>query len=110
MVVVNPYLAGLLADAGAAVDFTVFAQYGVLGIIATILIWFARGAHKREQDRADRLEQENQRLHELILDRVIPALTAASQAAEESAELLRDVQRERSITVLARRRLDNGDL
>ncbi len=91
----------IAVDAGAAgVDLTVFAQYGVLGVIAAILIWFARGAHQRERDRADRMEQENKRLHELILDRVIPALTSASAAAEDAAELLRAMQRERELTAL----------
>ncbi len=85
---------------GSGVDLTVFAQYGVLGIVAAMLIWFARGAHQRERDRADRMEAENKRLHELILDRVIPALTSATQAAEESTELLRAMQRERELAVL----------
>lgn len=84
----------VLADSGD-VDITVFAQYGVLGIIAAMLIWFAKGAHQRERDRADRLEEDNKRLNALILDRVIPALTSATHAAEESAELMRVLQRER---------------
>lgn len=88
------------ADTGA-VDLTIFAQYGVLGIIAAMLIWFAKGAHQRERDRADRMEAENKRLNELILDRVIPALTSASRAAEESAELLNALQRERELAHLA---------
>lgn len=77
------------------------AQYGVLGIIAGLLIFFANGAHKRERDRADRMEAENKRLNELILDRVIPALTSATRAAEESAELLNAIQRERQLTQIA---------
>jgi hypothetical protein len=95
----------LTADAGGtSLDLTVFAQYGVLGIIAAILIWFARGAHQRERDRADRLEEENRRLNALILDRVIPALTSATNAVEESAELLNAIQREREYNVLADQR------
>lgn len=85
-------------DAGAGgLDITIFAQYGILGIIAAMLIFFARGAHQRERDRADRMEAENRRLNELILDRVIPALTSATKAAEESAELLAAMQREREL-------------
>lgn len=78
-------------------DLTIFAQYGVLGIFAGMLVWFAKGAHQRERDRADRMEAEIQRLHELILDRVIPALTSATRAAEESTELLAAMQRERQM-------------
>ncbi len=83
-----------------AVDLTVFAQYGVLGIITGTLIMFARGAYQREKDRADRGEAETQRLYQLMLDRVIPALTSATQAAEDSTELLRAMQRERELAAI----------
>ncbi len=99
------------ADAGGSpIDLTVFAQYGILGVIAAMLIWFARGAHQRERDRADRLEAEVQRLHALMLDRVIPALTSATNAAEESAALLGAMQRERELSNLVnlRRSTDGG--
>lgn len=95
------------ADQGS-IDFTVFAQYGVLGIIAAMLIWFAKGAHQRERDRADRMEDENKRLNALILDRVIPALTSATRAAEESAELLNALQREREFVQREQRRGAKG--
>lgn len=87
-----------LAAAGtptAGVDLNVFAQYGLLGAIAAGLIWFAKGAHQRERDRVDALEAENKRLNGIIQDRVIPALTSATRAAEESADLLNAMQRER---------------
>jgi hypothetical protein len=102
----------LAADAGGGgIDVAIFAQYGVLGIIASILIWFAKGAHQREKDRSDRLEAEVQRLHEVMIERVIPALSSASRAAEESAALLAAVQRERELAqVLHRQRRDpEGD-
>lgn len=94
-----------LADGSTGVDLSVFAQYGVLGVLTVLLIWFAKGAHQRERDRADRLEAENQRLNQVILDRVIPALTSASRAAEDSSELMRDMQREREVSTLAHKRI-----
>lgn len=99
------HLLAVAEDAGQ-IDLAIFAQYGVLGLITALLIWFAKGAHQRERDRGDRLEAEVGRLHTLMLDRVIPALTSASRAAEESAELLRAVQREREqeLAHLAQRR------
>jgi hypothetical protein len=100
--------APLAADPTGALDLSVFAQYGILGILALMLIFFARGAHQRERERADRLEQENQRLHELIIDRVIPALGSATRAAEEAAELLAAMQRERELSALIRRREVEG--
>lgn len=106
------FLQFLAAESGGgSVDLTVFAQYGPLGIIAALLIWFAKGAHQRERDRADRMEAENKRLNELILDQVIPALTSATRAAEESAELLNALQREREYAKFAghRRGTEGGN-
>jgi hypothetical protein len=83
------------AETPGQVDLSIFAQYGVLGIFAALLVWFARGAYQRERERADRIEEENRRLNAIIQDRVIPALTSATRAAEESGSLLSAIQRER---------------
>ncbi len=85
---------GFAPDVGS-VDVGLFAQYGVLGILCLILIFFAKGAYQRERDRADRADEENKRLNQVLLEKVIPALLSATRAAEESAELLREIQRER---------------
>jgi hypothetical protein len=82
------------ADTGS-LDLTVFAQYGVLGIVAAMLVWFAKGAHQRERDRADRMEEKNERLQSLILERVIPALSSATHAIEECTTLLREIEHNR---------------
>lgn len=84
----------IAADTGA-VDLSIFAQYGVLGLFAAILLWFSKGSVQRERDRADRLEDENRRLNSVIQDRVIPALTSATTAVQQSSELLNNIQRER---------------
>jgi len=103
-----PHIIAAPVDPGS-IDVTVFAQYGILGIIAAMLIWFAKGAHQRERDRADRLEEENRRLNNLLLDRVIPALMSATRAAEESAELMSAIQREREVAHLSRQHVrDTG--
>lgn len=105
----------VLADPTGAVDYSVFAQYGLLGVVAALLLWFAKGAVQRERDgadreraRGDRLEEENRRLNTVIQDRIIPALTSAARAAEESTELLRAIQRERELD--QRLRAKGGDL
>lgn len=90
----DPILIPFAANEGT-VDVSTFAQYGVLGIITLILIWFAKGAHQRERDRADQLQADNKALNQLIIDRVIPALTSSAAAIEQSTELIRDIQRER---------------
>ncbi len=82
------------ADAGA-VDIGLFAQYGILGILCAGLIVFARGAYQRERDRADRHEEEIKRLHDTMLDKVVPALTAGTNTIEEAIKVLSSLQRER---------------
>jgi hypothetical protein len=90
------WLRWLAADpTSTGADLSVLGQYGVLGLVAAGLLWFAHGAIQRERDRADRLEADNRRLNEVIQDRVIPALTSATKVAEESTGLLQAMQRER---------------
>lgn len=81
------------ADAGQAPGADVFVQYGALGAIALILLWFAKSAIDRERDRADRMEEEVRRLNQLTQDKTVPALEAATRAVAETAELLRDISR-----------------
>jgi len=81
-------------------DLGMLIQYGVLGIAAGALSVFARVAYRRETERADRLEAEVIRLNSLIIERAIPALTSAAQAAEDATSLLRDMQREREISMI----------
>jgi hypothetical protein len=104
----NTLLIEVAADPAGTVDVSVFAQYGILGVLSLGLILFARGAYGRERDRADRLEQENKRLNEAIQERVIPALLSATRAAEESTELLAAMQRERELMLLADQRRMRG--
>jgi hypothetical protein len=97
-----PQVVAVDASGGGGIDLAVFANYGVVGVVAAILIWFAKGAHQRERDRGDRLEGELQRLHEVMMERVIPALSAATRTAEESASLLASMQRERELTQIVK--------
>lgn len=83
-----------VAETGS-VDVGLFAQYGVLGVLCAGLILFARGAYQRERDRADRHEEEIKRLHDLMIDKVVPALTAGTTTIEEAVKVLSSIQRER---------------
>lgn len=71
-------LAPLLAQASPWVDPLV--EYGVLGIIVAILFTFARHAYNREAKRADRLEEENNRLRRHNEEKIIPLLVRAMDA------------------------------
>jgi hypothetical protein len=75
-------------------NYATLGQYGVLGIFAVLLVWFAKFMISRETSRADRLEAEVVRLNDVIASKVIPALMSATGAVEESTELLRDLQRD----------------
>lgn len=76
------------ADPGG-VDFTVFAQYGVLGVIVVILILYARSQTQRESARADRLEEKKDAQTLDVLNRVIPALEASARAVDESQQIVK---------------------
>jgi hypothetical protein len=89
------------------VNFGILAQYGLLGFVAAGAIVFGRVSYKREIDRSDRLEAEVTRLNSLIIerdnmiiDRVIPALTSAVQVVEEATRLLREMQHTQEMNLL----------
>lgn len=113
--VTSPIWEELAAEASSgSLDLGALAQYGVLGLGAGALAVFARIAYRRETERADRLEAEVVRLNNLIIDRAVPALTAAAQAAEEATLLLRELQRDRERELMrvpppARSRARQGD-
>lgn len=58
-------------------------QYGAIGLMAALLLWFAWRAYKREADRADKLEAEVARLNQVMLDQ--------SKSSTESTTAMRDV-------------------
>lgn len=77
-------------------DSTTLTQYGALGIallvaIAAVKVLFNREveAHKREQERADRLEAELRQLNELVRTQYVEKLASATQAIGEALAVLR---------------------
>lgn len=85
------YWMHLAADAtSGGIDVNIFAQYGVLGVAVFALGWFAKGAYANAVARGDRLEEDNRRLNQAIQDRVIPALTESTLAAQEATRVLRE--------------------
>jgi hypothetical protein len=104
----RPLVNVIAAEAGAEPNLGLLAQYGVLGLVAMLLIIFARVSYKRETDRSDRLETEVVRLNNMIIEKVIPALSSATGAIQDATELLRAVQREREINTLRTRERNQG--
>lgn len=81
---------------GGAVDATSpLLQYGAIGVIAALLIVFARGAYQREAKRADALDEELRRLNADMRERLVPLMTDVVRVLAEVNALQRD-RRERS--------------
>lgn len=73
----------------AAPELDAWLQYGVLGLVlaAVVLGWLVPGpSHKRETERADRLEVELRTLRERTEERVIPLVTRALDLIERPRE------------------------
>lgn len=75
---------------------SVATQYGALGVallvaIAAVKVLFNREveAHKREQERADRLETELKSLNEILRTQVVEKLAASNQVLAEVLTVLR---------------------
>ncbi len=75
----------------------VLANYGALGIFAGLLMVFARGAYKREADRADASNAALIKLYDLTLERFGPAFESAVRAIEGSTSLLSELRSEREM-------------
>jgi len=90
----------LTAEASSDVS-TNLLNYGVLGIFAVVMVTLIRVLLKREQERADRLENEVTRLNGIIQEKTIPALLAATEAVKSSQDFLRQMEYQRKIEVEA---------
>lgn len=65
-------------------------QYGVLGVLAALLIAFARSAYLREAKRADALDEELRHLNADMRDRLVPLLTDVVRVLAETAAAQRE--------------------
>lgn len=67
-----------------------FLQFGVLGAVALLGLWFVLTAYRREVARGDTAEKALAELNREMRDKVIPALTEATGALVECARIMRD--------------------
>jgi hypothetical protein len=84
------------------------AQYGVLGIFAALMVVLVQRLLKREQDRSDKAEAEVARLNGLFQEKILPLLGSATNAIEAAQAVLKDIQRQREIDDILRRREQGG--
>lgn len=80
-----PYLA---AEGGTSDPLTMLLQYGVLGIVAVLLIIFARSAINRDRDRADKAEAQVKELNDFIRNELLPRQVEATILHKQVAEVL----------------------
>lgn len=85
-------------------DVRELGQYGVLGAFALMLLAYARASLKREQDRGDRLEEENRRLNVSIQEKIVPAVTQATQALVGAQQVMQAIQYQHELANPPRRR------
>lgn len=71
----------------------IFLQYGLIGAVALVLGFYARGAIKATEERARRLEEDNRRLYQIMADQMIPALTRATDTTMEATGVLTEINR-----------------
>lgn len=82
----------------SGLDLAVLGQYGAIGLFALLLAIFARNAYNREVMRSDRLEEKLLHAHEIIQEKVIPALQDSTRTVQDTTALVRDVTREMELT------------
>lgn len=78
----------LLASSTDGLPLSGLGQLGAFGTILMILLSFGWYAYKRESNRADKNETEIARLNQLIQDKYVPSLEAATKALSDSADAL----------------------
>lgn len=78
-------------------------DFGGIGILAIILLVFARSLLQREQARADAQALEVQRLNNLMVEKTIPALISATNAIAASQSLLQSMQYRADIEAQAKK-------
>ena len=79
--------------------------YGPLGVIAAIMIEFARRLIRREQERADKLAAEVTRLNDIMITTTVPALVNATSAVTAAHALLQSVKYQQDIDAAAAARM-----
>jgi hypothetical protein len=84
----------LLAATGDASSIEgIFLQYGVIGAVALALGLYARGTIRSTEQRAQRLEEDNRRLYQLMAEQFVPALTKAAQAVADATEIMAEIRK-----------------
>jgi hypothetical protein len=85
-------------------DVSNLANYGALGTVTALLLFFGFRAYMLEVKRNGQLQDDLRDKNQAIQDKVIPALTMSGVAVKEAADLMRELMEERERDL--RRQLD----
>jgi hypothetical protein len=71
----------------------VFLSYGLIGVVALVLGYFAISTIKDLRERAARLEDDNRRLYTMMADQFVPALTKSVDALETATTIMSEIRK-----------------
>lgn len=74
-----------------------FLQYGLIGAIAFALGIYALRTIKATEARAQRLEEDNRRLYQIMAEQMIPALTKATDAVGDATIVMAEIRKQAEI-------------
>jgi hypothetical protein len=94
------------ASGGASIE-SILLNLGLPGVVILALGIYARTTIKSTGDRANRLEEDNRRLYQIMADQMIPALTKATSAVIDATAVMAEIRKRDEINaaVEAARRL-----
>ena len=71
----------------------VFLSYGLIGVVALVLGYFAISTIKDLRERAQRLEEDNRRLYTMMADQFVPALTKSVDAIDTATSIMSEIRK-----------------
>jgi hypothetical protein len=88
----------------------VFLSYGLIGVVALVLGYFAVSTIRDLRERAQRLEADNRRLYGIMADQFVPALTKATEAVVKASTIMEEIRKRDEVhaAVEAAKRLRDG--
>ncbi len=88
----------------------IFANYGAVGIIAGLGVWFANTAYRREIKRGDAYEEQLRVLNAAVRDKLVPTMESATSAVRASQELLVTMRTQQEVAAKVVEEMTRQDL
>lgn len=78
------------AGGDGGLPISALSQYGIAGVLLSILLWFAWYAYQSERSRANANELEIRRLNTIIAEQTVPSLEKATIALTNANDTLKE--------------------